>query len=104
MRWRLVWQNVADLVDPPAAGRKEMKALTASEVRTFLEAAKGERLEGLLVLAVTSGWRGELLALRWQDIDPEAGSLRVVGSLGRARAAGLAVTNPKPRALDAAWS
>ena len=55
VRWRLVWQNVADLVDPPAAGRKEMKALTASEVRTFLEAAKGERLEGLLVLAVTSG-------------------------------------------------
>ena len=33
--------------------------------------------------------------MRWQDIDPEAGSLRVVGSLGRARAAGLAVTNPK---------
>lgn len=86
--WRLVSVNVADLADPPQAARKEMAALTPPQVRAFLDEANGERLEALFALAVTAGLRrGELLALRWADIDLDSGRPRD-GVLG---------ANPWPR-------
>lgn len=97
VRWRLVWQNVADLVDPPAAGRKEMKALTASEVRTLLEAAKGRTL-GRPTRPGGDPWRAARRAARVEMAGhrPRGGVTPGTGlPLGRARAAGLAVTNPK---------
>jgi integrase len=43
-----------------------------------VEAAKGDRLEALYILAVTTGLRqGELLGLKWDDIDLEVGTLQV---------------------------
>jgi integrase len=46
--------------------------------RRLLEEARGERLEALYVIAVTAGLRiGELLGLRWQDVDLESAMLRV---------------------------
>lgn len=96
VRWRLATSNVADLVDPPQPVRKEMVALTPVHVRLLLEAATGERLEALFAVAVTAGLRrGELLALRWSDVDLDDGFVRVVGSLARARGKGVAITNPK---------
>ena len=39
-------------------------------MRSFLEAVRGDRLEALYVLAISTGMRqGELLGLRWQDVD-----------------------------------
>lgn len=96
LRWRLVTANVADLVDPPQVRRKEMTALTSPQVRAFLDAADGERLGALFAVAVTAGLRrGELLALRWADVDLDGGAVRVVGSLARTRGQGVAITNPK---------
>jgi integrase len=47
-------------------------------MRSLLEAAKGDKLEALYVLAITTGMRqGELLGLMWKDIDLEAGTLKV---------------------------
>ena len=52
--------------------------LTPTEARTLLEAAKGERFEALYVLAITAGLRrGELLGLRWTDVDLERGYVQV---------------------------
>ncbi len=49
-----------------------MQALSADEARRLLEAAGEDRLEALYVLAIyTSMRQGELLALRWQDVDLE---------------------------------
>jgi integrase len=49
-----------------------MQPLSRDQVRTFLDTIKGERMEALHVLAVTSGLRqGELLALKWEDVDLE---------------------------------
>ena len=57
---------------PPRPVLKEMKALSADEARWLLEAASEDRLEALYVLAIHTGMRlGELLALRWQDVDLE---------------------------------
>ena len=68
-------RNAADGIRPPrvSAPGEEINPLTSEECATFLEAASGERLEALYVLAVHCGLReGELLALRWEDADLEA--------------------------------
>ena len=68
--WQMVPRNVTETVAPPRPASKEMRPLSPSEARAFLDAARGERFEALYVLAVTTGMRqGELLALRWQDVD-----------------------------------
>ena len=79
-----VHRNVATLVDPPARPHTEVTPLTALEVRKFLEAAEEDRLRALYVLAIGTGLRqGELLALRWSDIDFEASMLTVRHTLRR---------------------
>lgn len=82
VRWNLVLRNVADLVMPPRIQRREMRTLAPTQARALLDAAAGDRLEALYVLALTTGMRlGELLAIRWEDIDLESGSLQVRGTL-----------------------
>jgi integrase len=61
---------VADLVDAPRFEPHEMHPLSREEARRLLDAARGERLEALLVLALATGMRrSELLALHWRDLD-----------------------------------
>jgi integrase len=96
VRWRLIGVNVASLVEPPQLVRREMAALSAEEVTRLLSVTRDERLEALFVVAVTAGLRrGELLALRWRDVDLEGAWLQVTGSLARTRGRGLAITQPK---------
>ena len=83
-QWGLVARNVATLVTPPRIRRQEMQALSPEQVRLLLETARGNRLEALYVLAVTTGMRhGELLALRWSDVDLDKGLLRIRATLQR---------------------
>jgi integrase len=97
-RWRLVSANVADLVDPPRQRRPEMKALSPEQARQVLEAARGDDLEALWTVALTTGLRqGELLALRWPDVDLERASLRVVASLIRLAGQEPQLAEPKSR-------
>ena len=78
VRWRLINVNPADAVDAPRAERKEFHALDAEETARLLEAARADRLHGVYVLAVTCGMRqGELLGLRWADVDLDKGALAV---------------------------
>lgn len=66
----LIQRNVADLVKPPRLQHYEMRPLNPTQVRQLVEAIKGDRFEAFYILALTTGMRrGELLALRWQDID-----------------------------------
>ncbi len=58
--------------------RKELRTLNAEEAQRLLEAAKGDRLEALLVLALTTGMRqGELLGLQWEDVDLKTGTVYI---------------------------
>ena len=71
----LIPRNAAGNVKPPrvSAPGEEIKPLNPEECSVFLKASRGERLEALYVLAVHCGLReGELLALRWEDVDLEA--------------------------------
>jgi integrase len=69
----LIPRNAAASVKPPQARREEMQPLSRDQVGMFLDTVKGDRMEALYVLAVTSGLRqGELLALKWEDVDLES--------------------------------
>ena len=76
-------RNAAD-VKAPRPAPEEMRPLSEVEARAFLDAARGDRFEPLYVLAITTGLRrGELLGLRWDDVDLERGTLRVGRALVR---------------------
>jgi integrase len=82
----LIPRNATEAVKPPQVRRAEMRPLSPEQVKTLLEVACGDRLEALYVLAVTTGLRqGELLGLKWEDVDLEAGKLRVQRTLAIAK-------------------
>jgi integrase len=84
VRWNLVPRNPADDVKAPTPIPKEMHPLSASEARKLLKTARGDRLEALYVLAVHTGMRrGELLGLKWGDVDLNSSTVRVRRSLTR---------------------
>jgi integrase len=88
-----VLRNVAVLVDAPTKARRELTPLTAEQARAFLAASAGERFGPLYACAIATGLRqGELLALRWADVDVDAGTLTVRGTLQRGTAT---VAEPK---------
>jgi len=75
---RLIVENVCDLVDPPRVEDVEGTPLTLKQVKQLLRIAKGHRIEALLTLALATGMRrGELLGLKWQDIDFEKSILQI---------------------------
>lgn len=84
VRWGLAPRNVADDVDAPKIHKEEVSPLIREEARKLLDTARGERLEALYVVAVQSGLRqGELLAIRWEDVDLEARTVQVRRTLTR---------------------
>ena len=79
-----VVRNTALLVDPPTKATPEMHPLTGEQARAFLAAVGEDRLGPLYGLAIATGMRqGELFALRWSDIDLDAGTLNVRHTLQR---------------------
>jgi len=77
---------VATLVDPPRSVRKPVQPLTGEQARAFLAHVKVQdaRLWPFFTTAIMTGLRqGELLALRWLNVDLNAGTLRVANSLQR---------------------
>ncbi|MET7799936.1 tyrosine-type recombinase/integrase [Streptomyces decoyicus] len=69
-REELITRNVAGLVEPPQAKSRELTPWTLDETLDFLAAARKDPLYAAFVLAITMGLRrGELVGLRWGDID-----------------------------------
>ena len=84
VRHGLILRNAAGLATPPRVEHREVESWDAAQVRTFLETIRGHRLEALFTVAVVTGLRqGELLGLRWSDVDMTAGTLTVRHSLQR---------------------
>jgi integrase len=99
VRWGLVPRNVTQATSPPKLSRdarKEIQPLTREQALALLDTVRGDRLEALYVLALTAGLReGELLGLRWQDVDLEGDTLCVRQQLSRTKKDGLCFTTPK---------
>jgi len=84
VRWNLIPRNPAGAVKAPATSAKEMHPLSAHEAQRLLEAARDDRLEAVYVLALHTGMRrGELLGLKWEDVDLEGSIVRVSRTLAR---------------------
>ena len=82
VRWHAMPQNTTELVIGPTRQRHEFETFTPEQARTFLTAVRGDRLEALYVLAIATGMReGELLGLRWRDVDLEHHRLHLVRRL-----------------------
>lgn len=82
VRWGLVSRNVCDLVTPPSIVSREVVPLTEEQARLLIKHVRGHHLEVLLATAVVTGMRrGELLALRWSDIDFARSRLLVLHSV-----------------------
>ncbi len=98
MREELIGRNVARLVQPPAPDREEIRPWTEAEAREFLAGCRSHRLHALFVVALALGLRrGELLGLRWVDVDFATGQLRVWQTLQRVRGDGVVFGPPKSR-------
>src|SRR5215469_6073703 len=80
----LVVRNVAGLVDAPRWKRPEVKPWGPTEAAKFLETIKGEPLEAAYLAALSLGLRrGEVLGLRWSDVDFEAKTITIAQALAR---------------------
>ncbi len=83
VEWNLIPRNVTSIAKAPRVRRKEVEAFSDEQVRRLQEAAKGTRWEALISLALASGMRqGELLGVKWSDLDLEAGVVYVRRQLG----------------------
>ncbi|MBA2131964.1 tyrosine-type recombinase/integrase [Capillibacterium thermochitinicola] len=97
LKWGYVSYNVSDLVEKPKQRKKEMTVWNKEQVDKFLEAAKGDKFYPLYVLALTTGLRqGELLGLRWDDIDLRQGTVSVKRTVKEVRGK-LVVGEPKTK-------
>ena len=81
---RLIARNPADGCALPKAEHKEMQTLPVEQLTSFLREAKDSGVFALYYIDLTTGLRrGELLGLKWTDIDLEKGDLRVQRQIGR---------------------
>lgn len=98
VRWGLLSRNVAALVDLPREVHREVRVLSPPEARRLVDAARGDRLEALWLLSVSTGLRmGEVLALQWSDVDLDRRELRVTKALQRVSGRGLMLAETKTR-------
>jgi integrase len=83
-------RNVARNVRTGTPRPRRFNPLTTDEARQFLAAAEGHRLAALFELALRTGLRkGELLGLRWEDLDLNSGTASIRRTLQRTRSNGL---------------
>lgn len=95
VREYLIPRNPADVVVPPRQHKKEIKPLTTEQVQHLLASIQQDRLYAAFLLEIGTGLRlGELLALRWEDVDLERGVIQIRQSIVRTKN-GLLLQAPK---------
>ena len=95
----LILRNVSEATTLPKGQKKEIRILSMQEQQLFMKACERERLGLAFLLDLNTGLRlGELLALRWQDINLPDGLLTVRQSLCATKTQGLIFQEPKTKA------
>jgi integrase len=95
VRQQLLTRNPADAVDPPRSIRREMNVLDHTQGAQLIHAAEGTELHMPIFLGLATGMRrGEILGLRWKDLDLEAAVLSVAQSAEQTKA-GVRMKQPK---------
>lgn len=93
---QLVVRNVSEATTLPRGERKDIRALSPEEEDRFLEVLGEDRLGPAFITLLGTGLRrGELLALRWQDVDLTEGVIHVRRDMVRTKQKGLVFQEPK---------
>jgi integrase len=96
IKWELVARNAASLSVVPKLEHKGFRSLSPDDARHLLDAARGERLDAVYTVALSLGLRmGEILGLRWQDVDLDGAMLTVNQAIYRIAGKGLVAAEPK---------
>lgn len=97
VEWGVIQRNAAEVAKPPKVPGVELEILAEDKANDLLRKLKGHFLYHLAMLALATGMRrGELLALRWRDVDLDGGKLRVEQSIEQTKA-GLRFKSPKTK-------
>lgn len=115
MKWGLVTRNVCHCVDIPKTVKPKIDPLSEQQARELLRVSDGGRYHALFVLGITAGLRkGELLALRREDVDLDNATISVRHSLEDLKgvqrlkepksASGKRVVKLSKIAIDAMWA
>ncbi len=97
-RLKLIPSNPAAAVPKPGEPKREMLCLTPDQFRHLLASSRGRVVYPLLAVALGTGCRqGEILALAWDDIDLQKGTLTVRRCLSETRQ-GFVLKEPKTAA------
>jgi integrase len=98
VKWGVVQKSAADHVEPPRVPHSEIEILRADDVRAVLQGLRGKSLYTIAAAALGTGMRrGELLALRWRDVDLDRGLVRVEQALEYTKAGGCRFKAPKTK-------
>ena len=99
VKWGLITANPADNVSAPRIESPEVEILDAAGIAALLARLRDKSLYVTAVLGLATGMRrGEMLALRWQDIDAASGKITVARSLEQSKTGGLRFKSTKTRA------
>jgi integrase len=99
VRWNYISRNICDLLDSPRVVTRKGMPLTLEQAKRLLESIRGHRLEVVLMMAVVTGMRrGEILALRWSDVDLDRRVLRVLHTVDYIPKYGYVEGEPKTQA------
>ena len=99
VKWDVALRNVTEAVTPPRKSTREMQVLPPADLKTLLHAAEEAGMGSLLLLAAHTGLRrGELLGLKWQDVELSQGMLSVQRALRVVSGQGYIVAEPKSAA------
>lgn len=100
VKWRLIGRSPMDDVEPPPVPTPvRARVWSATEVRAFLAGAAADADYALWLLLVTTGCRiGELLALRWDNLDDARGTITVAGNVVSVPHQGAVFGDPKTAA------
>jgi integrase len=94
--WQLRPTNPADAVEAPRPAEKEMQPIDEEQAASLIESAKNTEMYIPILMGLCTGMRrGELLAVRWSDLDFENARLTVNQSLAQTREGGLFFKSPK---------
>jgi integrase len=98
MRRNLIVRNVAATERPPRVDREEIAVLDGAQVKFVVEKLHGRAMYPRIVTALFTGIRrGELLALRWRDVDIEAKAIQIREAIEQTKAHGIRFKAPKTK-------